>query len=173
MCNLNKGDEVQVTGPFGNTFLMPNDPDANLVMICTGTGAAPFRGMTERRRRIGGNGSGKMMLFFGARSPSELPYFGPLQKVPSNLLDQELVFSRMTKLDDQQKEYVQHRMLKRSTDLANLLKDSNTYIYLCGLKGMEDGVEQSFDKICSDNGLNWSEVRQTLRSEGRYHIETY
>ncbi len=173
MCNLNKGDEVQVTGPFGNTFLMPNDPDANLVMICTGTGAAPFRGMTERRRRIGGNGAGKMMLFFGARSPSELPYFGPLQKVPSNLLDQELVFSRMTKLDDQQKEYVQHRMLKRSTDLANLLKDSNTYIYLCGLKGMEDGVEQSFDKICSDNGLNWSEVRQTLRSEGRYHIETY
>ncbi len=173
MCNLKKGDEVLVTGPFGSTFLMPNDPDANLIMICTGTGAAPFRGMTERRRRIAGQGKGQMMLFFGARSPSELPYFGPLQKLPTSLLDQELVFSRMSKVDESEKEYVQHRMLKRADDLAALLKDENTHIYVCGLKGMEQGVEESFGTICSDNGLNWSELRQAMRTDGRYHIETY
>ena len=129
MCDLKKGDEVKVTGPFGSTFLMPNDPDANLLMICTGTGAAPFRGMTERRRRVGGSGTGKMMLFFGARTPSELPYFGPLQKVPTALLDKELVFSRMTKRDESKKEYVQDRMLKRAIDIAALLKDPNTHMW--------------------------------------------
>ena len=173
MCDLKKGDEVQVTGPFGSTFLMPNDPDANLMMICTGTGAAPFRGMTERRRRLADNGKGKMMLFFGARTASELPYFGPLQKLPADLLDQELVFSRMTRLDENEKEYVQDRMLKRADDVAELLKDSNTHIYICGLKGMEEGVEASFTQICSDNGMDWSEIRSSLKSEGRYHIETY
>lgn len=169
MCDLQKGDEVQVTGPFGSTFLMPNDPDANLMMICTGTGAAPFRGMTERRRRLAANGKGKMMLFFGARTPAELPYFGPLQKVPAGLLDQELVFSR----SGDEKEYVQDRMLKRADDVAALLADSNTYIYICGLKGMEEGVEASFNQICADKGLDWSELRAELKSQGRYHIETY
>ena len=169
MCDLQKGDEVQVTGPFGSTFLMPNDPDANLMMICTGTGAAPFRGMTERRRRLAANGKGKMMLFFGARTPAELPYFGPLQKVPAGLLEQELVFSR----SGDEKEYVQDRMLKRADDVAALLADSNTYIYICGLKGMEEGVEASFNQICADKGLDWSELRAELKSQGRYHIETY
>lgn len=169
MCDLQKGDEVQVTGPFGSTFLMPNDPDANLMMICTGTGAAPFRGMTERRRRLAANGKGKMMLFFGARTPAELPYFGPLQKVPAGLLDQELVFSR----SGDEKEYVQDRMLKRADDVAALLADSNTYIYICGLKGMEEGVEASFTQICAEKGMDWSALRAELKSQGRYHIETY
>jgi benzoyl-CoA 2,3-dioxygenase component A len=139
------------------------------MMICTGTGAAPFRGMTERRRRLAANGKGKMMLFFGARTPAELPYFGPLQKVPAGLLEQELVFSR----SGDEKEYVQDRMLKRADDVAALLADSNTYIYICGLKGMEEGVEASFNQICADKGLDWSELRAELKSQGRYHIETY
>lgn len=173
MCDLKKGDKVQVTGPFGSTFLMPDDPDANLLMICTGTGAAPFRGMTERRRRLGNNGGGKMMLFFGARSPSELPYFGPLQKLSAELLDQELVFSRMSKLNEDDKEYVQDRMLKRADEVLSLLKSDQTHIYVCGLKGMEAGVETSFERICQDSSLNWGDLRAKLKSEGRYHIETY
>ncbi|MBL8954995.1 MAG: hypothetical protein JNK82_29735, partial [Myxococcaceae bacterium] len=41
-------------------------------MICTGTGAAPMRAMTERRRRrLGLDEGGSILLFFGARSPSE------------------------------------------------------------------------------------------------------
>jgi len=173
MCDLQKGDEVQVTGPFGSTFLMPNDPDANLMMICTGTGAAPFRGMTERRRRLNSNGKGKMMLFFGARTASELPYFGPLQKLPASLLDQELVFSRMVRADENEKEYVQDRMLKRADDVAAMLSDVNTHIYICGLKGMEQGVEESFTRICAAKGMDWNVIRSSLKSQGRYHIETY
>ena len=170
VCDLKQRDKVQVIGPFGSTFLMPDDPDADIVMICTGTGSAPFRGFTERRRRAMPNAKGKLYLFFGARSPQELPYFGPLQKVPKTLLDQELVFSR---LPDKPKEYVQHRMCTRAADLAALLKRESTYIYVCGLRGMEAGVEAAFERICREHSIPWESCRATMRQEGRFHIETY
>ena len=52
LCDLPKGAEIDRTGPFGATFLMPNDPQANIIMICTGTGSAPFRAFTERLRYL-------------------------------------------------------------------------------------------------------------------------
>ncbi|MEQ9396581.1 benzoyl-CoA 2,3-epoxidase subunit BoxA [Haliea sp.] len=170
LCDLVKGDTVEVTGPFGSTFLMPNAPTANIIMICTGTGSAPFRAMTEQRRRTRPLAEGRLMLFFGARTPEELPYFGPLSRLPASFLDKELVFSR---LPGKPKEYVQDRMLTRSGDIARLLQDDETYVYICGLKGMEEGVEASFQKICSDNALNWSDLIATMRCTGRYHCETY
>ena len=51
LCDLPRGAKLDVTGPFGATFLHPNDPASNIIMICTGTGSAPFRAFTERRRR--------------------------------------------------------------------------------------------------------------------------
>jgi len=170
LCDLKKGDVVRVAGPFGATFLMPDDPSADIVMVCTGTGSAPFRGFTERRRRSVPSAKGRLYLFFGARSPSELPYFGPLQKVPKNLLDQELVFSRLA---DRPKEYVQDRMRTREPDLAELLRRDTTHVYVCGLRGMEEGVEASFLDICRNHDLDWNAIRTRMREEGRYHVETY
>ena len=170
VCELKQGDVVKIAGPFGSTFLMPDDSTADIVMICTGTGSAPFRGFTERRRRSTPNAKGKLYLFFGARTPEELPYFGPLQKVPKTLLEQELVFSR---LPDKPKEYVQERMRTRSQDLAALVQKPTTHVYMCGLRGMETGVEESFAAICKEHNLDWNSIRAKMREEGRFHIETY
>jgi benzoyl-CoA 2,3-dioxygenase component A len=64
LCDLNKGDQVHVVGPYGATFLMPNHPGSSLLMVCTGTGSAPMRAMTERRRRrITLKEGGELMLF--------------------------------------------------------------------------------------------------------------
>ncbi len=170
LCDLERGAEVKVTGPFGNTFLMPNHPEANLIMICTGTGAAPFRAMTERRRRHFSDVSGKLLLLFGARTPGELPYFGPLNKLPERLIDRQLVFSR---LPGQDKEYVQDRMRKHADVLAEYLKDENTFVFICGLKGMEQGVDEAFAEICRNNELDWAELSTQMKAAGRYHVETY
>lgn len=171
VCDLEKGDEVLVTGPFGSTFLMPDDPEANLIMVCTGTGSAPFRAMTERRRRHHPDGPGRLLLFFGARTRGELPYFGPLTKLPDRLIQKELVFSRLP--DQEGKEYVQDRMRSRSDTIASLLRDDHTCVFICGLKGMEQGVAEAFEEICSQQGLNWDELLPEMRSSGRYHVETY
>ncbi|MCX4165952.1 MULTISPECIES: benzoyl-CoA 2,3-epoxidase subunit BoxA [Paraburkholderia] len=171
LCDLKKGDVVNVIGPFGGTFLMPNHPNSHLLMICTGTGSAPMRAMTEyrRRRRLKG-ATGKLMLFFGARTKEELPYFGPLTNLPKDFIDTNLAFSRTPK---QPKRYVQDAMRERAPDVAQLLKDDNTHIYVCGLKGMEDGVLQALKEIAEGQGLDWDALWQRLRKEGRLHLETY
>lgn len=173
MCDLKVGDEVQVIGPFGTSFLMPNHPKSSIVMICTGTGSAPMRAMTEWRRRLRASGkfeSGKLMLFFGARTQEELPYFGPLQSLPKDFIDSNFAFSRTP---GQPKRYVQDAMRERAADLAQLLQDPNACFYVCGLKAMEEGVVLALRDIATGAGLSWDEVGAALKREGRLHLETY
>jgi len=173
LCDLQTGDSVQVIGPFGSSFLMPNHPKSHIVMICTGTGSAPMRAMTEWRRRLRQSGKfegGKLMLFFGARTQKELPYFGPLQKLPKDFIDINFAFSREA---GQTKRYVQDLMRERSADLVALLKDPNTYIYVCGLKSMEEGVVLALRDVATQAGLNWESLGSSLKQEGRLHLETY
>ena len=170
LCDLKVGDTVHVTGPFGATFLMPDDANANILMICTGTGSAPFRAFTERRRRAMQNAAGKLVMFFGARTPQELPYFGPLQKVPGTLLEKHLVFSRVPGAE---KDYVQDRMRREAASVAELLASPSTHIYICGLKDMETGVEAALADVATAHGMDWSKLKPNLRAEGRYHVETY
>ena len=173
MCDLKVGDTVQVIGPFGASFLMPNHPRSNIVMICTGTGSAPMRAMTEWRRRLRATGkfeAGKLMLFFGARTQEELPYFGPLQNLPKDFIDINFAFSRTP---GQPKRYVQDAMRERAADLVELLKDANTCFYVCGLKSMEEGVLLALRDLAQQAGLNWDMVGALLKREGRLHLETY
>ncbi|MDP1687655.1 benzoyl-CoA 2,3-epoxidase subunit BoxA [Hydrogenophaga sp.] len=173
MCDLQVGDKVEVIGPFGTSFLMPNHPRSNIVMICTGTGSAPMRAMTEWRRRLRTSGKfegGKLMLFFGARSQEELPYFGPLQNLPKDFIDTNFAFSRTPGAP---KRYVQDAMRERAADLAVLLQDANTYFYVCGLKSMEEGVVLALRDVAQGAGLNWDTIGAALKREGRLHLETY
>jgi benzoyl-CoA 2,3-dioxygenase component A len=199
MCDLQVGDKVEVIGPFGASFLMPNHPRSNIVMICTGTGSAPMRAMTEWRRRLrraaagpsqggaapagGGAGAagawghgsskfegGKLMLFFGARTKEELPYFGPLQNLPKDFIDTHFAFSRAP---GQPKTYVQDLLRQRAADLAPLLADANTFFYVCGLKAMEEGVVLALRDVATQAGLDWDTVGAALKREGRLHLETY
>lgn len=170
LCDLPMGATVEVTGPFGATFLMPDDADADLLMICTGTGSAPFRGFTERRRRLGTKGRGGMTLYFGARTPDELPYFGPLKRLPESLIRKELVYSRVP---ESPREYVQHRIRAQAETIAVLLGRETLHIYICGLRGLEDGVEQALTDIAAEAGLDWPVLRTAMREDGRFHVETY
>ena len=173
LCDLKLGDKVQVIGPFGASFLMPNHPRSNIVMVCTGTGSAPMRAMTEWRRRLRQTAKfegGKLMLFFGARTQQELPYFGPLQSLPKDFIDINLAFSRTP---GQPKRYVQDLMRERTADLGALLHDANTCIYVCGLKSMEEGVLLALRDIAEQSGLTWDTLGAALKREGRLHLETY
>ena len=178
LCDRQVGDTLQVIGPFGASFLMPNHPRSNIVMICTGTGSAPMRAMTEWRRRLRADfvagrskfEGGKLLLFFGARTQQELPYFGPLQSLPKDFIDTNFTFSRTP---GQPKRYVQDAMRERAADLVQLLKDPNTFFYVCGLKAMEEGVVLALRDVATQAGLDWGVVGARLKREGRLHLETY
>ncbi|MEA3108975.1 MAG: benzoyl-CoA 2,3-epoxidase subunit [Gammaproteobacteria bacterium] len=171
MCDLQVGDEVRVVGPYGASFLMPNHPGSSILMICTGTGSAPMRAMTEyRRRRNEEAGGGELMLFFGARAPEELPYFGPLMKLPKEFIDINLAFSRVP---NQPKRYVQDLIRARGDAVLRLLRDDDCFIYICGLKAMEQGILEAFSDVCRERDADWTTVKTELLTKHRLHIETY
>ncbi len=173
MCDLEVGDAVTAIGPFGASFLMPNHPRSHIVMICTGTGSAPMRAMTEWRRRLRHSGKfegGKLLLFFGARTREELPYFGPLRNLPKDFIDTEFAFSRTP---NEPKRYVQDAMRNRAADLAGLLADPLAHFYVCGLKAMEQGVLLALRDVAQGHGLDWETIAAALKRQGRLHLETY
>jgi len=172
LCDLQKGDQVQVTGPFGANYLMPNHAGTNLLMICTGTGSAPMRAMTEHRRRLAAKGQavdGKLMLFFGARRSEELPYFGPLLKLPAEFIDMHLAFSRV---EGQPRAYVQDKLREAAAAVVEVLR-GDAYVYICGLKGMETGVMEALQDVCATAGIDWPALHACMVGEGRFHVETY
>jgi benzoyl-CoA 2,3-dioxygenase component A len=173
LCDLKVGDQVQVIGPFGTSFLMPNHPGSHIVMICTGTGSAPMRAMLRYRNHLRTSenfAGGKLMLFFGARTKEDLPFFGRLHKLPKDFMDVNLAFSRTL---GQPRQYVQDLMRARAADLAALLADEDSYFYVCGLKAMEEGVLLALRDIAVDAGMDWETVAAALKRNGRLHLETY
>ena len=70
LCNLQPGSVIEFSGPVGYPFAIPNNPNANLLMIGMGTGIAPFRGLIRMIYEKYGSWKGKVRLFHGARTGS-------------------------------------------------------------------------------------------------------
>jgi benzoyl-CoA 2,3-dioxygenase component A len=54
-----------------------------------------------------------------------------------------------------------------------MLRDDQCYVYICGLKGMEQGVVDAFRDVCSKHGVDWDALKPELLAKSRLHIETY
>ena len=48
LCDIEPGAKVKITGPVGKEMLLPEDEDANIIMLATGTGIAPMRTYLRR-----------------------------------------------------------------------------------------------------------------------------
>ncbi|CAI5505310.1 unnamed protein product [Closterium sp. Naga37s-1] len=126
----------------GGRFSHPASLSAPLIMIGPGTGVAPFRGFLQERRRLiarnkgegegEGGGAGESWLFFGCRREDEdYLYREDFEGfVADGTLSQlDVAFSRAGK----DKVYVQHKMQARAEELAPLLLNPATYVFICGV----------------------------------------
>ena len=68
---------------------------------------------------------------------------------------------------------MQDRIRAEGAGLAALLQQHGTHIYICGLKGMETGVDEAFADVCRHAGADWAALKAEMRTGGRYHVETY
>jgi ferredoxin--NADP+ reductase len=173
LCDLKPGEEVAITGPAGKMLLLPDDPASNLVLVATGTGIAPFRAFLRRIYLELPEWTGAVYLFFGVRTEAECLYraeFEAFRNRPGYRL--VFAFSREQSTADGRRLYVQHRMAERIGELRDLFIQDNTYLYICGLKGLEEGIET----VCADQARHDGaslDSFQTLRKAGRILIETY
>lgn len=154
-------------------FTVPEDPTAPMIMIGPGTGVAPFRAFMQERIATGA--SGKHWLFFGEWRQTHnylyADYWTELEK--QGLLRLSLAFSR----DQEEKIYVQHRLLEHGQEIYRWLQEG-AYLYVCGdAQYMAKDVEASLKQIIQANG-NCSEEEagayiKALRKEKRYLRDVY
>ncbi len=182
LCDIKPGDKVKITGPVGKEMLLPEEEDSNIVMLATGTGIAPMRAYLRRmfepteKEKNKWNFKGKAWLFMGAPKSANLLYEEDLQKY---LVDNPDNFKYTKAISREQQNtkggrmYIQDRVLESANELFNMIEDEKTHIYLCGLKGMEPGIDEAMTKAAEEKGLNWSELRPQLKKAGRWHVETY
>ncbi len=182
LCNLAKGDKVKISGPVGKEMLLPEEEDANIIMMATGTGIAPMRAYLRRmfepteREKNSWNFRGKAWLFMGAPKTANLLYDDDFEhykkQFPENLIYTKAI-SREQQNQKGGRMYIQDRVLEHSEEIFNMIENPKTHIYLCGLKGMEPGIDEAMTTAAAAKGLNWSELRPQLRKAGRWHAETY
>jgi len=182
LCDIKPGDKVKITGPVGKEMLLPDEEDANIVMLATGTGIAPMRAYLRRmfepteKEKNKWNFKGKAWLFMGAPKSANLLYEEDLQRYlaenPDNFKYTKAI-SREQQNTKGGRMYIQDRVLESANELFNMIEDEKTHIYLCGLKGMEPGIDEAMTKAAEEKGLNWAELRPQLKKAGRWHVETY
>ncbi len=176
LCDLKPGDDVQITGPAGKTFLLPNDPNATLVLIATGTGIAPFRAFIKHLFEEDQSFKGQIWLFFGVPTSSTLLYKEDIERYKSLYGHQfrvDYAISREQKTADGAKMYVQNRMAEYASEFWDLIHKDNTYTYMCGLKGMEDGIASFMNPLAEKHGQEWKALQKTLKKAGKWNEETY
>jgi len=174
LCDLKPGDSVSMTGPAGKSFLLPQIPDANLIMIATGTGIAPFRGFLHQRYKEPPQKTGESWLFFGIQHRADFLYEEELCDYKSeDSYHLVTAISREEKTADGRKMYVQDRIAENAHALIELMEKPNTYLYMCGLRGMETGIIDALDKACQTTGKNWQALLQQMTTENRWHVEVY
>ncbi len=181
ICNLKPGDEVRITGPVGKEMLLPDDPEATIIMIATGTGIAPFRAFLwrmfkEQHLNPDYQFKGLAWLFFGVTNDASILYKADLEwlayKYPKNFR-LNFALSREQTTKDGKKMYVQNRMAEYADELWDLMQKPTTHTYICGLKGMEGGIDEFLTETAAKTGVNWSEYSKQMKKEGRWHVETY
>ncbi|MDO6405796.1 sulfite reductase subunit alpha [Pantoea phytobeneficialis] len=125
---VRRGEKPAIFISPNKAFRVPANNKAPLIMVGPGTGIAPFRAFLQERQATGAEG--KNWLFFGDQHQEhDYIYQDELNEwQQSGLLTHlDLAFSR----DQEEKIYVQNRMLEKGAELYAWLQDG-AYFYVCG-----------------------------------------
>ena len=171
---LGDDEPVRVYPSPNPTFKLPENPDARVIMIGPGTGVAPFRAFVEERETLGCRG--RNWLFFGDRHfATDFLYQLEWQRWHKSgvLSHLDLAFSR----DQDEKIYVQHRMIERGRDVYAWLQEG-AHVYVCGEAGkMAADVHEALISIVEKESGKGREAAveyvENLQANKRYQRDVY
>jgi ferredoxin--NADP+ reductase len=179
--NLEPGAPVKITGPVGKEMLLPADPEANIIMLGTGTGIAPFRAYlwrmfkdNERAANPDYQFKGFAWLIFGIPTTPNILYKAELEEMQAKYPENfrlTYAISREQQNDEGGRMYIQHRVAEHAEELWTLVKQEKTHTYICGLRGMEEGIDEAMTAAAAKEGVVWKEYQRSIKE--RWHVETY
>ena len=183
LCALKPGDDVQITGPTGKEMLLPPDEDANVIMFATGTGIAPMRAYlwrmfkdNEKAKNPEYQFKGFSWLVFGVPQTANILYKQELEEMQMTYPDNfrmTYAISREQKNSEGGRMYIQNRVAEHAVEMWEMLKNPKTHTYICGLRGMEPGIEDALGAEAAKEGIVWKDYVRAMKKEERWHVETY
>lgn len=155
-------------------FRLPADGDTPIIMIGAGTGIAPFRAFIEHRREHGHRGDN--WLIFGDRNLSS-DFLYQLEwlryRKDGTLTRLDVAFSR----DQQQKIYVQHRLLAEAKCVFAWL-ERGAHVYVCGdadrmAVAVNDALLSVLQTAAGMTAERAADYLDELKSVRRYQRDVY
>ena len=151
-------------------FRLPEDPNTPIVMVCAGTGVAPFIGFLQHLQLKHATVHGSRCLYFGVRHKHHM-----FEEELRGYLDGGILGTlHLATSRDEPRHYVQH-LIERDADwLYQLMTTTQARIYMCGdeLTMIKD-VNATLVRMCekglgdaraaSKQLLEWSKAKRVLR----------
>jgi len=180
LCDAKPGDDIALTGPAGKVMLMPEkNPNADIIMVATGTGIAPYRAFLRRlfveTTPASQAFKGVAWLFLGVANTDSLLYDEDWQKIkekfPNNFkLDYALSREQNNKKGG--KMYIQDKVEEYADEIFERM-EKGAHMYFCGLKGMMPGILEMLEGVCVKKGIEWKAKLSHWKEEGQWHVEVY
>jgi ferredoxin--NADP+ reductase len=170
LCNLRPDDTLTITGPYGQAFDAPKNPNATLILIGAGTGIAPFRAFVKHTYTHVPEFQGRIWLFHGGQTGLDLLYRNDKKNDFSLYYDRDMfeafdVLSKRPGWSDASD--WGNAMYSRAEELNKLLSSPDTYVYLAGLEKIRDELDDVLAQIVGSE-QQWAERKSELEAEGRW-----
>ncbi len=177
LCDLKPGDSVALIGPNGRRFLLPEDDSVDLILIAVGTGIAPFRAFIRHIFLEKGFWNGRIRLFYGVKNAMEALFLNDKnddigQYMTRDTFEAFRALSRANN-EDAEQGYVQHKLAEHKQEVWDMICAGNFAVYICGLKGMEEGVDEVFSTLAEQQGLDWPDMKKKFIKSGQWNTEVY
>lgn len=173
LCDRKEGDQITITGPYELAFTVPEEKNANLILIGMGTGIAPFRAFIKHIYKNVKDFDGRILLFYGAKSGLELLYLNEKDGDLTNYYDQETfeaihAFSPRPLWNDPI--IIDQAIEDRAEEIVDMLSVLNTYIYVAGYEKVKESLESALVNVMGSEekwkkrkaelvaGKKWAEV---------------
>lgn len=170
LCDLHPGDHLTIAGPFGLAFEIPDEADADLILIGMGTGIAPFRAFVRQLYRGPDEFSGRVWLFYGARSGLELLYMNDEKDDFAQYYDRETFecFRALSPRPHWSDPIAWDRAIaQRGAELWRMLGAPKTYVYVAGLEEVRDVLDSVFATLAG-SAEKWARRKAELIAGGRW-----
>jgi len=170
LCDRSAGDTLTIAGPFGLAFKVPDEHDANLILIGAGTGIAPFRAFVKHLFDEVPDWNGHVWLFHGARSGLELLYQNDEIDDFAQYYDRETF--RAFKALSPRPHWADpigwdEAIGERGEELWGMLGEAKTYVYLAGLEPMRDKLDSVFAELAGSEE-KWQRRKAEMTAGGRW-----
>ena len=181
LAQLQAGDRVSVAvRPSQSGFHPPADPAVPMVLVCAGTGLAPFRGFLQERalQQAAGRTVGKSLLFFGI-DDADVDYlyrdqFAQWER--QGVVEVRLACSMKPLADGIR--FVQHRVWQDRAEVQALF-EAGAQFFVCGDgKHMAPAVRDTFIRIyreasAADQATAQQWADQMEHEHGRYVSDVF